>query len=107
MVKHPACAAPISSSGFVPRTPSKRVANEYGVLESAPLSVEIVPLPSLSDPFQTAEALRTMMFPPYSIGCEAFLLESIRLTERIAINIHSRACMRSASVRKSLMPWTS
>jgi hypothetical protein len=43
------------------------VAKEYGVLESTPLSVEIVPLPSLSDPFQTAEALRTMMFSPYSI----------------------------------------
>jgi hypothetical protein len=43
------------------------VANEYGVLDSTPLSVEIVPLPSLSDPFQIAEALRTMMFSPYSI----------------------------------------
>jgi hypothetical protein len=67
MVKQPACAAPINSSGFVPRTSPKRVAKEYGVLESTPLSVEIVPLPSLSDPFQTAEALRTMMFSPYSI----------------------------------------
>src|SRR5208282_2032575 len=58
MVKQPACAAAINSSGFVPRPFSKRVENEYCAFESTPLSVEIVPLPSLSEPFQTAEALR-------------------------------------------------
>src|SRR5690242_4623965 len=60
MVKHPACAAAINSSGLVPFAFSKRVENEYGVLESTPLSLDIVPFPSLSDPFHTAEALRTM-----------------------------------------------
>ena len=38
----------------------KRVENEYGVLESTPLSLDIVPLPSLSDPFHTADAFRIM-----------------------------------------------
>src|SRR5690242_14522614 len=60
MVKHPACAAAINSSGLVPFAFSKRVENEYGVLESTPLSLDIVPFPSLSDPFHTAEALRTI-----------------------------------------------
>src|SRR5208282_2952324 len=58
--KHPACAAAISSSGFVPGAFSNRVVNEYGVLFNTPLSDEIVPAPSLRVPFQTAEALRCM-----------------------------------------------
>src|SRR3984893_12199551 len=61
IVKHPACAAAINSSGFVPAPFSKRVENEYCVFERTPLSVEIVPLPSFSEPFQTAEALRTII----------------------------------------------
>src|SRR5579863_4096138 len=56
--KQAACAAAISSSGLVPGVFSKRVTNEYGVLESTPLSAETAPLPSLSPPFQTALALR-------------------------------------------------
>jgi len=42
-----ACAAAINSSGFVPGALSNRVLNEYGVFESTPLSVNIVPFPSL------------------------------------------------------------
>ena len=34
------------------------------VFESTPLSVAIVPLPSLSEPFHAAEALRIIKFPP-------------------------------------------
>src|ERR1700733_5095533 len=60
MVKHPACAAAISSSGFVPFSFSKRVLNEYGVLASTPESVERSPLPSRPVPRQTAFALRIM-----------------------------------------------
>src|SRR5205823_4361987 len=56
--KQPACAAAINSSGFVPLPSSNRVLNEYCVLLSTPLSVEIVPLPSFKPPCQTAEALR-------------------------------------------------
>jgi hypothetical protein len=56
--KHPACAAAISSSGFVPLPSSNRVLNEYGVFDRTPLSVETVPLPSLRPPFQTADPLR-------------------------------------------------
>src|ERR1700757_33089 len=54
IVKQPAWAAPISSSGFVPGFPSKRLAKPYGYLSSAPLFVEIAPLPSLMPPSQTA-----------------------------------------------------
>jgi hypothetical protein len=59
-VKHPAWAAAINSSGLVPLAFSKRVENEYGVFDSTPLSLDIVPLPSFSEPFHTAEALRIM-----------------------------------------------
>src|SRR5258705_830808 len=58
MEKHPAWAAAISSSGLVPMPSSNRVLNEYWALESTPLSVDIVPFPSLSPPRQTAEAFR-------------------------------------------------
>src|ERR1700730_11878930 len=60
MVKQPACAAAINSSGFVPMPFSNRVENEYCAFERTLLSVEMVPLPSLSEPFQTAEAFRTI-----------------------------------------------
>src|SRR5579862_8764867 len=63
MLKQPACAAAINSSGLVPRPFSNRVENEYCAFESTPLSVETVPLPSLSEPFQTAEALRIIEEP--------------------------------------------
>jgi hypothetical protein len=58
MEKHPACAAAINSSGFVPGVFSNRVLNEYGVLLSTPLADDTAPLPSFSPPFQTALALR-------------------------------------------------
>src|SRR5215470_934918 len=60
--KHPACAAAISSSGFVPGAFSNLVVNEYGVLFSTPPGAEIDPLPSFNPPFQTALALRCMKF---------------------------------------------
>src|SRR5271157_3124943 len=63
MAKQPACAAASSSSGLVPTPFSKRVANEYCVLESTPLAVDTAPLPCLRSPCQTADALR-FMNPP-------------------------------------------
>jgi hypothetical protein len=60
--KHPACAAAINSSGFVPGAFSNRVVNEYGVLFSTPPGADIAPFPSFSPPFQTALALRCMIF---------------------------------------------
>src|SRR4029077_3413396 len=60
MVKHPACAAAISSSGLVPFSFSKRVLNEYGVSASTPESVVRLPLPARPVPRQTAFALRIM-----------------------------------------------
>src|SRR6185312_1326508 len=61
MAKHPAWAAAMSSSGLVPTPFSNRVLNEYWVLESTPLAVETVPLPSLSPPFHCALAVRCML----------------------------------------------
>src|SRR5476651_2394604 len=60
MVKHPACAAAISSSGLVPDPLSKREVKEYGVALRTVLSVESVPFPDFRLPCQTADALRFM-----------------------------------------------
>src|ERR1700745_133792 len=60
--KHAACAAAISSSGFVPGAFSNLVVNEYGVLLNTPLVEDTDPLPSLRPPFQTALALRCIAF---------------------------------------------
>jgi len=57
MAKQPACAAAISSSGFVPAPCSNRVPKEYWVFDRTPLAVEISPFPSLSPPRQTADAV--------------------------------------------------
>src|SRR5882757_873656 len=70
--KQPAWAAAISSSGLVPLPSSKRVLNEYWVFSRTPLSDEIVPLPSLSPPFQTADALRFILL--FLISSELGLL---------------------------------
>src|ERR1700733_2693331 len=61
MVKQPACAAAINSSGLVPFSFSKRVLKEYGVAASTPESVERLPLPSRPVPRHTAFALRIML----------------------------------------------
>src|SRR4029077_1692341 len=60
MVKQPACAAALSSSGLVPFSFSNLVLNEYGVSASTPESVERWPLPARPVPRQTAFALRIM-----------------------------------------------
>src|SRR5579862_2776330 len=60
IVKQPACAAAISSSGLVPMPSAKRVLNEYCVSFRTPLCVEIVPLPSFKPPSHTALALRSI-----------------------------------------------
>ena len=58
MVKQPACAAAISSSGLVPLPSPKRATNEYGVSLSVALCVVSAPLPSL--PLKGDYALRDM-----------------------------------------------
>src|SRR6478752_4887538 len=58
IAKQPAWAAAISSSGFVPAPDSKREPKEYSVFLSAPPGAVREPLPALSEPFQTAEAVR-------------------------------------------------
>src|SRR5204863_1702923 len=69
--KQPACAAAMSSSGFVPMPSSKRALNEYCVSLSTPLSVEMLPLPPFKSPRQTADALRFNII--------AFRLEGARI----------------------------
>src|SRR5436190_13584120 len=61
IVKQPACAAAINSSGFVPLPSPNRAANEYGVSLSVPLCTDSVPLPSLTVPCQRAFALRCIV----------------------------------------------
>src|ERR1035437_7783854 len=61
MEKQAAWAAATSSSGLVPIPLSKRVPNEYCVLSSTPLSVEMLPFPSLRLPFHSTEALRFIL----------------------------------------------
>src|SRR5688500_3062904 len=76
MAKQPAWAAAMSSSGLVPAPFSKRVPKEYWVCLRTPLSLEMVPLPSLSPPCQMADALRLIIncsfdcciVPPLELG---------------------------------------
>src|SRR5437879_13776250 len=58
MEKQPACAAPISSSGFVPGASSIRLLKEYDP-SKAPLPSRIVPDPSCNDRCHLASAVRT------------------------------------------------
>src|SRR5438034_10202506 len=64
IVKQPAWAAPMSSSGFVPGLPSKRLPKPYGYSFNAPLRVEMAPLPSLIPLCQAAAPYVFIMGPP-------------------------------------------
>src|SRR5678815_1531119 len=69
--KQLACAAAMSSSGFVPgwpSSPTKRLDAEYGWSLIAPLWVETAPLPSLPAPRHTAVLERSMACPPIVRG---------------------------------------
>src|SRR5271155_2236881 len=68
IVKQPAWAAPINSSGFVPGLPSKRLVKPYGYLSSAPLFVEMAPLPPLIPPSQTAVPNVIIFHPSLGFG---------------------------------------
>ncbi len=60
MLKQPACAAAMSSSGLVPTPSSKRDLKLYWVALSVVLWVVMVPVPALRSPCQMADALRSM-----------------------------------------------
>src|SRR5215813_7851912 len=67
IVKHPAWAAPISSSGLVADWPSSnRDLNEYGP-SNAPLPTFSRPLPSARLPFHSASAFRVGIKPPFDL----------------------------------------
>jgi hypothetical protein len=68
MEKQLAWAAAMSSSGFAPGVPSKRVLKLYGVPLIAPLATANVPLPSLRLPSYFAFALRFMIRPPFFLA---------------------------------------
>src|SRR6185312_15837620 len=79
MVKQPAWAAAISSSGFVPFSLSKRVLNEYGVAARTPESLDSSPLPARPVPRQIALALRimgTLLFETGGTGTRPILLRA-------------------------------
>src|SRR5438046_8131567 len=85
IVKHPACAAPRSSSGFVPGADSKRVLKEYGP-SKAPLPRRMLPLPLRRSPFHFALAVRSMLpllalVSGNRITAERVLLAQVRLGE--------------------------
>ncbi len=71
------CAAAISSSGFKPFAPSKRVAKVYGVSFNTPLPTETVPRPSLRPPVHFAVALFSIFIPEHYIF--AFTFDLIRI----------------------------
>src|SRR5690349_20588586 len=77
MEKHPACAAAISSSGFVPPPCSKREAKEY-FPSNAPLPSFIRPLPSRRVPFHSASdflvAISVLSKPSADVEVERNLL---------------------------------
>ncbi|PAV74863.1 hypothetical protein WR25_01079 [Diploscapter pachys] len=62
IVKQPAWAAAISSSGLVPGPSSNRVLKPYWASVSRPDWVEIWPLPSLPRPSYRADALRVVIY---------------------------------------------
>jgi hypothetical protein len=63
MVKHAACAAASNSSGFVPDSELNRVPMEYSASRKAPLSVEILPLPSFKFPSHVISAFLSIVPP--------------------------------------------
>src|SRR2546427_2892470 len=79
IVKHPAWAAPISSSGLVAAWPSSnRDLNEYGP-SKAPLPTLSRPLPSTRLPFHSASAFRVGMEPPFALHSFWFSLSDALL----------------------------
>src|SRR5437879_11495632 len=82
IVKHPAWAAPISSSGLVAAWPSSnRDLNEYGP-SRAPLPTLSRPLPSARLPFHSASAFRVGMAPLFTWDGSLALLGSVPAVDR-------------------------
>jgi hypothetical protein len=102
--KQPACAAAISSSGFVPAPFSNRVLNEYCALFSSPLSVEITPFPSLRLPFHSAEALRFIRQTTFCLNWPrsyCFTTTNDRMSDRYRRSMFSGAPSRLSSATTS------
>ncbi len=89
MVKHPASAAPISSSGFVAEWPSsKRDLNEYGP-SKAPLPTFSRPLPWARLPVHSASALWIGIKSPFDwLLMLYWILRRVRLLRRVSVLTH-------------------
>src|SRR4051794_2782257 len=74
MLKQPACAAAINSSGLVPLPSPNRALNEYGVSFSVALCVVRLPLPSLPLPCHSALACRLMLAMEHLLFCAALIV---------------------------------
>src|SRR6516225_4321807 len=80
MLKQPACAAAISSSGLVPLPSPKRAVNEYGVSFSVALWVARLPLPSLPLPCHSA------------LACRLIAMSDLLLTEALHVWCRRTIC---------------
>src|SRR5262245_47009413 len=103
IVKQPAWAAAINSSGLVSTPSPKRERNEYGVLFSTLLCVAIVPFPSLSVPCQTAVAVRFIGEPPECDLPEGMSYPASDQRHDKLDSLHRIRCTCNAS-RTSAMP---
>src|SRR3989475_10032043 len=89
IVKQPACAAPINSSGFVADWPSsKRDLNEYGP-SKAPLPTFSRPLPWARLPVHSASALWIGIKSPFDwLLMLYWILRRVRSLRRVSVLTH-------------------
>src|SRR6185503_3072375 len=98
IVKQPACAAAINSSGLVPTPSAKRVLNEYWVLLRVVLWVVRSPLPSWKVPFQCACAVRFIVLVIYLWNCKV----SVDIFDKIQYLVTPILCFgRSYKISRS------
>src|SRR5262249_35834842 len=97
--KHPASAAPMSSSGFVPLPFSNRDKNEKGPSNAPPPSF-IVPLPSLRVPSHTADpVLVAIVLPPLVVVPFTIRARRGRAQSAFSRSANRRSCARRAEHR--------
>src|SRR5258705_12296178 len=97
MVKQPACAAAMSSSGLVPFSFSELVLKEYGVSASTADSVRRLPLPARPVPRHTAFALRIMLLILAVVRSELSQIHRLNLAPVAAV-LRSHRLLQRCSV---------
>src|SRR5258707_1127666 len=106
MVKQPAWAAAISSSGFVPMPDSNRVANEYGVALSTPLWVVSAPLPFFRSPCHSADAVRFIFDFPFIFSEGHYGRASQRHNSYNSVKAHAPNAPRGTMSRLEPLPYS-